>query len=75
MMPQSWVGRPKRWLDSDHVLRRYGISDPVLWTWLHGAKPTFPEPTYRNGRRYWDQAELDHYDDRVAKSAMTGARI
>lgn len=73
-MAESWITKPKRLLDATAVRRRYRISDPVLWTWLHGGRPDFPEPSYRNGRRQWDEAELDAYDRRTLTHATDGSR-
>ena len=53
----------RRYLNSKRVRARYGdVSDMSLWRWLHDAEMNFPKPMLINGRRYWDEHELDAFD-------------
>jgi hypothetical protein len=38
----------------------------TLWRWLKADNLGFPKPIYINGRRYWDECELDEFDQQQA---------
>jgi predicted DNA-binding transcriptional regulator AlpA len=54
----------KRWADSNKVKARYGKSPMTIYRWVKDPGLNFPQPTYINGRKYWDENELDAWDER-----------
>jgi hypothetical protein len=61
---------PGRKLLSRHLCERFCISDRTLDRWQRNPRLGFPLPIVINGRRYWDQAEVDQFDaKRRAKEA------
>lgn len=64
----------KTWLAANQVRNRYGdISGMTLWRWLHDERLGFPKPRYINKRRYWDEAELDAFDEAQASGSEVAA--
>jgi predicted DNA-binding transcriptional regulator AlpA len=62
----------KRYLPASKLRRRYGdCSDMTLWRWIKDDRLQFPKPIYINGRRYWDEYELDKFDQRQATKRGT----
>jgi len=56
-MPQLFT---RRKMTGPQVRKLFGdISDMTLWRWLHDDKLGFPKPMYINGRRYWDEEEIE----------------
>jgi predicted DNA-binding transcriptional regulator AlpA len=60
--------RPTRKLPTRLVCVRYSVSDKTIDRWTADAKLGFPPPTWINRRRYWDEAELDAFDRRAART-------
>ena len=53
----------KRRLPSRQVRERYG-GRSAMWIWRRlKYDPKFPRPIVISGRQYFDEAELDAYDD------------
>lgn len=63
----------KTWLPAKRVRARYGVSDMTLWRWLTSRGLGFPSPIRINGRRFWDQEELDRFD--AKRREATDARV
>jgi hypothetical protein len=60
----------KRKLTAPQVRTRYGnISNMTLWRWLHDPKLAFPQPMAIHNRRYWDEEELDSFDEERKRAA------
>jgi hypothetical protein len=56
-----------RKLPTGLVCARYGISDTTLRRWTRDARLAFPQPftvAANGGVNFWDQAELDEFDQR-----------
>ena len=53
----------KRRLTAPQVMERYGISEMSLWRWLRDPSTGFPRPIIICSRRYFDENELDAFDD------------
>lgn len=52
--------RSKALIPARLVWKRFNISDRTLDRWLNRPELGFPRPAaVINGRRYWDEAELD----------------
>jgi predicted DNA-binding transcriptional regulator AlpA len=62
--------RPTRRLPTRLVAARYSVSDKTIDRWAADAKLGFPPPRWINGRRYWDEAELDAFDRRAARTKI-----
>ena len=61
------VHKPRVWLTARQVRHRNGdISEMTLWRWMRDPEMGFPKPKVRNRIRYWDEEELDRWDDRDA---------
>jgi hypothetical protein len=57
--------RPRRYVTAIQLRARYGGRSHV-WLWRKLKRdPNFPKPFYMDGFRYWDEADLDQYDDAV----------
>ena len=53
-------------------LERYG-GRSSMWLWRHlKFDPKFPRPVVISGRRYFDEALLDEYDDSMRAAADNG---
>ncbi|MEX1109926.1 MAG: hypothetical protein WEC00_13525 [Dongiaceae bacterium] len=51
----------------EDVRARYGgVSDMTLRRWEKDPRVGFPSPIRINGRRFWDAALLDAFDERLA---------
>lgn len=60
----------RRLLPAKQVCQRYGgISPMTLWRWLNDPSLAFPRPIYIRGKRYFDLAELDEFDERQPSQA------
>lgn len=44
------------------VAARYSVVVRSLDRWCERPELGFPQPTYINGRKYWDEAALDAWD-------------
>jgi predicted DNA-binding transcriptional regulator AlpA len=65
--------RPTRHLTSRAMLERYGgIDARTLYRWIR--KGQVPKPMLINGRRYWNEAEVDALDEK-RKSVTTGVTM
>jgi predicted DNA-binding transcriptional regulator AlpA len=54
---------PPSLANAARVRARYsGITEMTLWRWLRDEDLGFPKPYVINGRRLWDEAELDAFD-------------
>jgi predicted DNA-binding transcriptional regulator AlpA len=62
--------RPTRSLPTRLVAARYSVSDKTIDRWTADAKLGFPLPRWILGRRYWDEAELDAFDRRAARTKI-----
>lgn len=61
----------KIWVRSKDVQTRYGgAAEMTLWRWSQDPKLGFPFPVYINHRRYWDEAELDAFDNKLAEASL-----
>jgi predicted DNA-binding transcriptional regulator AlpA len=61
---------PKRRLTAPQVLERYGnVSEMWLWRRIK-LDPSFPRPIVIHGRRFFDEQELDDYDEAHRLPAM-----
>jgi hypothetical protein len=60
--------KPTRRLPTRQVCARYFVSDRTIDRWTADPKLKFPQPQWINGRRYWDEAELDAFDRRAART-------
>ena len=60
--------RSKRKLPTREVMARYGVCDRTIDRWLADPKLCFPKPKIIRKRRYWDEADLDDFDDRAEAS-------
>ena len=49
--------RKKRLLPTRDILSRYNVTDRTADRWV--AAGILPDPIRINGRRYWDEAELE----------------
>lgn len=59
--------KQKKFSTASAVRQRYGgMSDMTLYRWLQNPTLGFPRPRYINGRRYFDDDELDAFDARMA---------
>jgi len=59
--------KPKTYLTSKQVRARYGdMSDMSLWRWCRDPRMGFPQPVRINRIKFWDEADLDAFDARVA---------
>lgn len=57
--------KDRRLLSAKQLRQRYGnISDMTLWRWLRDPGLGFPQPIYINGRRFFDEAAQDDFDNR-----------
>jgi predicted DNA-binding transcriptional regulator AlpA len=57
------VRLPRRFLTATQVLQRYGgASEMWLWRRLK-LDPKFPRPVVISNRRFFDEGELDAYDE------------
>lgn len=55
--------QPKRYCSGPQVLERYG-GRSSMWLWRHVKfDPKFPRPVVIGGRRYFDEDELDAFDE------------
>ncbi len=62
--------KSRRLLSAKQTRERYGgISDMTLWRWLRDPDLGFPQPTYINGRRFFDEAAQDDFDNRQRQRA------
>jgi hypothetical protein len=58
----------KRYLPSKKVRVRYGdISEMTVKRWVESPTLGFPQPLVINGIQYFDEAELDAFDQRQRK--------
>ena len=58
----------KKYVTARQVRVRYGgISDMSLWRWCRDPKMGFPQPIRINRIKFWDEAELDVFDERVGR--------
>jgi predicted DNA-binding transcriptional regulator AlpA len=62
---------PGRKLLTRHLIERYRVSDRTIDRWIRDPSLGFPRPTVINGRKFWDEAEIDQFDAkrRTAKEA------
>ena len=51
----------KRLVATSVVCQRYGRASRTLDRWIESGD--LPKPTYIRGLRYWDEAELDAFDE------------
>jgi predicted DNA-binding transcriptional regulator AlpA len=64
-----------KFLGAAQVRERYdNLSDMSLWRWLRDDELGFPQPRYINGRRYWSESDLDRWDRRGLKVALSVPR-
>ena len=66
------LARPTRHLTSSAMLDRYGINARTLYRWVLAGH--VPKPMLINGRRYWNEAEVDALDEK-RKSVTTGVTL
>ena len=52
-----------RHLPAKRVCDRFDISKMTLWRWLKDEKLTFPRPIVMNGRRYFNEQEIEALAD------------
>lgn len=65
------MSNSKKFLTANQVRDRFGgISDMSLWRWLKDPKLNFPQPTYINKRRFFDEASIAAWE---AEQAVRGA--
>jgi predicted DNA-binding transcriptional regulator AlpA len=58
----------KRYLTGPQVRERYGRRSH-MWIWRKlKFDPKFPRPVVHGGRLYFDEAELDGYDENATRS-------
>jgi predicted site-specific integrase-resolvase len=50
-----------KYLPAKPVAERYGVCDRTIERWV--AAGDLPSPVYIQGRRYWNEAELDQRDE------------
>ena len=63
----------RRKLPARALSERYGISDRTVDRWV--ATGILPEPMYINGRRYFDEAEIEERErERMAPPGATTAK-
>ena len=63
--------KKKVWVTAKDVRARYGgRSEMTLWRWGRDPDLDFPGCVYINGRRFWDEAELDAFDERLVRRAL-----
>jgi predicted DNA-binding transcriptional regulator AlpA len=56
------------------VCQRYGNkSDRTIARWERDPQLGFPKPIYINGRKYYDESELDAWDRAMAEKSRVGA--
>ena len=59
----------RRLLTARQTCERYGnISEKTLGRWINNPKLGFAVPTYINHRRYFDELELDAFDERSRRA-------
>lgn len=58
------------WLTARHVRDRYDVSDMSLWRWQHRSALGFPPPMRINGVRYWRQADLEVWEESLAREQL-----
>jgi predicted DNA-binding transcriptional regulator AlpA len=62
--------KKKRWVGARAVRARFNdCSDMTLWRWLNNPALGFPKPVYHGRLRFWDEEELDAYDEKLKASA------
>lgn len=62
--------KKKQWLGAKQVRARYNhIGEMTLWRWVNDPESKFPRPVKMCGRRYWDEADLDRYDESLKAAA------
>jgi len=49
---------------------RYDVTNRTLDRWIISEQRDFPKPIMINGRRYWDQAEVEAWER--SRAAMRG---
>lgn len=54
----------RRYIKSNAVLDRYGITAMTLYRWIRDSKLGFPKPVVINGVRFFALVELDAFDER-----------
>jgi predicted DNA-binding transcriptional regulator AlpA len=72
MAKTAWHG--KRWLSSQRVVARYGRHRSTIVRWLDDERLNFPKPTWIRGRNYWDEDELDRWDQACAAGDHSAER-
>jgi hypothetical protein len=55
------------------VCKRYDIVDRTLARWMRNPDLAFPQPTHINNRLYFDQAELEAWDQAMAAKSRAAA--
>lgn len=65
------MSNERKYLTANQVRARFGgISDMSLWRWLNDPKLGFPQPTYINKRRFFDEAAIAAWE---AEQTIRGA--
>lgn len=65
--------KPKRYLRAKAVRARYGgLGEMTLWRWLEDPESKFPKPFKINGVRFWDEVDLDLYDESLRQQRELG---
>lgn len=52
----------KRYLPARKVWERYDVTQMTIHRWLRDERMTFPKPIYLGRFRYWDEAELESWE-------------
>lgn len=66
----------KRLVGIRPVCARYGDVTPRTVTrWQNDPARKFPQPLRINGRRYWDESQLDQYDRRLITETLSKPRV
>jgi len=47
------------------LIHRFGISRTTLWNWLKRNNNDFPKPIIINGKKYFDENDIEEYEQRL----------
>ena len=64
MAAQESLSAGRRFIPATQVKRRYGVTEMTVFRWIRDPRMGFPQPIKIRGRNYFDEAELENYDER-----------
>ena len=63
------MSKQKRYLPTRKVCERYHRDPRTIARWIKNPPPGFPAPIMINGRWFFDEGELEGYEQMLASSA------